>query len=311
MSQENEGITSIDQLAAALAAEDTEQDVENAQPESEAQSDDQQEQPELEENQEQPVEGEGDQPATESLDDKVVSWETASGDKFEVPVAELKAGYMREQDYRHKTQNFALERDQAAQQVQQQYQAAQAYARELGAMHVTNAQIAALEQAIPTMDKDSDPISYFDAVTQLQQLRENRNALGTHLQQAEQQRQAEMQAAHAQAQQRMAAELQTTLPGFGKEMLGKLDAAGQSYGFTTQELGMVTDPRVVRMLHDAMQYQALKAKAPATVNKVKTAPIKPAKQASTAVQTGVEQQIKQFSKNKSLGNFAALLAKTM
>lgn len=312
MSQEQESITSIDQLAAALVADESQEDAENAQPETEAQSGEPEAQPEQEDEPLQPVEGEGDQPAApESLDDTVVSWETGSGEKFEVPVAELKQGYMRDQDYRHKTQTFAQEREQATQHIQQQYQVAQAYAEDLGVLHAVNSQIAALEQAIPTMDKNSDPIGYFDAKDALQQLKESRSGIATRVQQAEQQRQAQQQQLHAQAQQRMVAELQTALPNFGPELFAKLDATAQGYGISSDELKAVADPRFVRILHDAMQFKALQAKAPGAVQKVKTAPVKPARQAATAPTTGLEIQVKKFAANKSLGNFAALLEKTM
>lgn len=313
MSQEQqEPITSIDQFAAALEANEAEPDAENAQPDPEAQSGDPEQQPEMEEEQQQPVENEDDQPAApESLDDTVVSWETGSGEKFEVPVAELKQGYMRDQDYRHKTQTFAQEREQATQTIQQQFQVAQTYAQDLGALHAVNSQIAAFEQAIPTMDKHSDPIGYFDAMNHLQQLRENRTGIATRVQQLEQQRQGEQQQHLHQAQQRMVAELQTSIQNFNTDLVGKLDTTARGYGFTPQELQVVADPRFVRLVHDAMQFKALQSKAPGAVQKVKAAPIKPAKQASTAVASGVEQQVKQFSKNKSLGNFAALLEKTL
>jgi len=313
MPPDQESITSIDQLAAALEADDSQdqQDPDNAQPDVEAQNDDPNGQAEQEDDQQQPVEGEGDQPATESLDDTVVSWETASGEKFDVPVAEMKLGYMREQDYRHKTQTFAQEREQTVQHIQQQYQLAETFAQDLGQLHAVNAQIAALEQAIPRIDRDSDPAGYIDVMTNLQQLREMRGATAGRVQQAQEQQQAQQQQRHQQAQQRMLAELQTSIPGFNQELIGKLNTAAQGYGFSVQELQRIADPRFVRLVHDAMQHKALQAKAPAAVNKVKTAPVKPAKQASTAVATGVEQHVKQFSKNKSLDNFAKLLQHTI
>lgn len=315
MSQE--AITSIDQLAAALAADDSQQaddqqqDVENAQPDAEAQNDGQQDGSEQDVDPDQPVENEGDQPNAESLDDKVVSWETATGEKFEVPVAELKTGYMRDQDYRHKTQNLAQEREQAAKHVQEQFQVAQTFAQDLGTLHIVNEQIAALEQSIPSMDKHSDPVAYFDAVSQLQLLERHRSGIATRVQQVQQQQQVERQQQHQQAQHKMLSELQTAIPNFGKELVGKLDTTAQGYGYSPQELQAMTDSRFVRILHDAMQFQALQAKAPATVNKVKAAPVKPAKQVATTPTTGVEINVKQFSKKKSLDNFARLLAHTL
>lgn len=314
MATETESITSIDQFAAALeAADEPEQQAdENAQPDPEAQSDEPDAPAEQEEDQADPVEGEGDQPAApESLDDKVVAWETASGEKFELPVAELKQGYMREQDYRHKTQTFAQEREQTVQHIQQQYQTAQTYAQDLGVLHATNSQIAALEQAIPMMDKHSDPISYFDAMNHLQSLKESRTGVTARVQQLDQQRQAETQAQLQQAQQRMFADLQTSIPGFNPEMVNKISTTAQGYGFTQQELQAISDPRFVRLVHDAMQLKTLQAKAPGAVNKVKAAPIKPAKASNTAPPTGVEQDLKAYGKNKSLANFAALYKSTL
>ncbi|WP_208281721.1 hypothetical protein [Massilia oculi] len=314
MAVETESITSIDQLAAALEADDSQdhQDPDNAQPNAEAQNDDTEGQPEQEGDQQQPVEGEGDQPAApESLDDTVVSWETASGEKFEVPVAEMKLGYMREQDYRHKTQTFAQEREQTVQHIQQQYQVAETFAADLGHLHAVNAQIAALEQAIPTIDRNSDPAGYVDVVTHLQALREQRGGIAGRVQQAQEQQQAQQQQQFQQAQQRMLSDLQTSIPGFNQELLGKLSTTARDYGFTDQELGRITDPRFVRLVHDAMQHKTLQAKAPGAVNKVKAAPVKPAKQTSTATTTGVEINLKKFAKNKSLDNFAALLQHTL
>jgi hypothetical protein len=315
MSQEE--ITSIDQLAAALggddaqAADDSQPDAEHAHPDAEAQNDDQQDGGEQEDDQEEPVENEGDQPAAESLDDKVVSWKTASGEEFEVPVAELKTGYMRDQDYRHKTQTLAQEREQATKHIQEQFQVAQTFAQDLGTLHLVDEQIAALEKAIPTMDKNSDPVAYFDAVSQLQLLERHRTGVATRVQQVQQQQQAEKAQQFQHAQQKMLAELQTAIPNFGKELVGKLDATAQTYGYSSQELQQVADPRFVRILHDAMQFKALQAKAPAAVNKVKNAPVKPTKQASTAVTSGLEIHAKQFASKKSLENFAKLLQHTM
>ena len=109
----------------------------------------------------------------------------------------------------------------------------------------------------------------------------------------------------------MMADLQTSIPGFGPELIGKLDTTAQGYGFTPKELQAISDPRFVRLVHDAMQLKALQAKTPGAVNKVKAAPIKPVKASTAAAPTGVEQDLKAYSKNKSLGNFAKLLQKTL
>lgn len=310
----DQAITNIDDFATALAAAEEPQDAPAAQPDEPEAAEGEPAEPaeEVEGEPEEPVEGEGDQPdEPESLDDKVVTWETASGDKFEVPVAELKNGYMREQDYRHKTQNLATEREQATKAIQEQFETVQTHAQDFGTYYAIEAQIAALEQAIPTMDKHSDPVAYFDAVTQVQQLKEHRNGIATRIQSLQQQRTAEQQQRIAEGQQKMVQELSTTLPNFGPELVQKLNKTGQDYGFKPDELTVVTDPRFVRILHDAMQFKALQEKTPATVNKVKAAPVRPTKQAASAPASVIEQRVKQFSKAKSLENFAALYEQTL
>jgi hypothetical protein len=307
----DQAITSIDQLAQALAAEP--QDEPAAQPEAEAAEGEPVEPAEeVEGEPEAPVEGEGEEPEEpESLDDKVVSWETASGDKFEVPVAELKNGYMREQDYRHKTQNLAAEREQATKQVQEQFETVQAHAQDFGTLYAIEAQIKALEEAVANTDVNSDPMSVYNAKFQIQELKEHRNGLATRIQGLQQQRAAEQQQRIAEGQQKMIQELSTALPNFGPELVQKLNATAQELGYTQQELAQMTDTRFVKMVNEIHEYRALKAKTPATVNKVKAAPIKPTKQAASAPASAIEQRVKQFSKTKSLANFAALYEQTL
>ena len=302
----------IEDFAARLAEVEAPQPPEEAQPEGEATEGEPQEPvEEVEGDQEAAVEEEGDQPETESLDDKVVEWDTASGEKFAVPVAELKQGYMREQDYRHKTQNLAQEREQAGKAVQEQFETVQAHAQDFGTLYAIEAQIKALEEAVASTDVNSDPMSVYNAKFQIQELKEHRNGLATRIQGLQQQRAAEQQQRIAEGQQKMVQELSTTLPNFGPELVQKLNKTGQDYGFKPDELTVVTDPRFVRILHDAMQFKALQEKAPATVNKVKAAPIKPTKQAAVAPASALEQRVKQFSKTKSLATFAALYEQTL
>jgi uncharacterized coiled-coil DUF342 family protein len=309
----DQAITSIDQFAQALAEADEPQEQEAAQPEAEAAEGDPAEPAEaVEGDTDEPVEEvEGDQPEEpESLDDKVVAWKTASGDEFEVPVAELKNGYMREQDYRHKTQNLASEREQAAAQLQEQFQHVQAYKQDLGMVTAIDIQIQTIKDALAQSNVDDDPVGYLKATAQLQQLSEHRTGLANRMAQLEQQQQAQSQSQLAQKQQAMLAELQS-LPNFGNELLTKLTTLGQELGYTADELSKTTDARFVRLLNEVSEYRALKAKAPAAVNKVKAAPIKPTKQAASAPASAVEQHAKRFAQKKDKNTFAALYAQTL
>jgi uncharacterized coiled-coil DUF342 family protein len=310
----DQAITSIDQFAQALAAADEPQDEPAAQPDEPEAAEGEPAEPAeaVEGDTDEPVEEvEGDQPEEpESLDDKVVAWKTASGDEFEVPVAELKNGYMREQDYRHKTQNLASEREQAAAHIQEQFQHVQAYKQDLGMVTAIDIQIQAIKDALSQSNVDDDPVGYLKATAQLQQLSEHRTGLANRMAQLEQQQQAQSQSQLAQKQQAMLAELQS-LPNFGNELLTKLTTLGQELGYTADELSKTTDARFVRLLNEVSEYRALKAKAPAAVNKVKAAPIKPTKQAASAPQSAVEQHAKRFAQKKDKNTFAALYAQTL
>lgn len=310
--------TTLEQFAQQYAeanAEPVAEDLENAQPdEPEAQSDDPAEGVEAETvdpDAEDPETGDDQPEAPESLDDTVIKWKTAAGDEFEVPVAELKDGYMRAQDYTHKTQQFAKEREAAHQAVQQQFQRAEQYAQELGALHMQTTYIQQLEAAVGQIDRYSDPVGYNAAVNDLLLARQQREGLAAQIAQVQQQRTREQQEAFMQAQKQAVAELSSgpnALPGFGKELVQKLNATGRDYGFSDEELSMTADPRYLRVLHDAMQYRAMQAKKPEVVNKVKAAPQKPAKQTASRPASDIEKTVKQFKAKPTVDSFAALLA---
>lgn len=73
-------------------------------------------------------------------------------------------------------------------------------------------------------------------------------------------------------------ELAARIPNFTPE-LGKriAESTQQGYGYTAEELEQVTDPRLVQILHDAMQFRAIKAQQPKAVRTLAEAPkvIKP------------------------------------
>ncbi|MBS1169520.1 MAG: hypothetical protein H6R01_438 [Burkholderiaceae bacterium] len=254
------------------------------------------------------------QPETDSIEDRVVEWETAAGDKFSVPVSELKLGYMREQDYRHKTQEFAKEKNLAVQDIQGRYQAAEQYAQELGALTMQNGYISQLEQAIGQIDRYADPVAYNSTVNDLILARQARDGLAANIAEVQQQRQAE-QAQNISALKRQAfAELTSgegAIPGFGQELITKMNKAGNDYGFSDADLATITDARMIRVLHDAMQYKALQAKKPEAVNKVKQAPIKQAKPTSSKPAAGIEKDIQQLNSKNDLKSFARVLQHTL
>lgn len=307
-------ITTLEQFAEALATEDApegaeSQEVDNAQPEEEAQNDDQPGEADGEESQEEAEEGE--QPETpDSSDDTVISWETASGEKFEVPVAELKDGYMRSQDYTHKTQQLARDREVARQHAEQQLGYVQEFAKDYGALFSADQQIEQLGQHIATIDRYADPVSYNTAVNDLMLLRDHRSQIAGRISQFQQFKAQETQQALSEAQRKAAEELSgpNGIKGFGRELVQKWNKTGRDYGFSDQELNGITDPRMLRVLNDAMQYRDLQAKKPGAVAKVNAAPVKPPKQIASKPASNYERDLKAHKAKPTVDSLARLLA---
>lgn len=66
--------------------------------------------------------------------------------------------------------------------------------------------------------------------------------------------------------------LQRDVPGWNKDLYGKvLESGVKQYGFKAEEVNAITDPRAIKVLHDAMKYRELKGK-PVEGKKVVTVP---------------------------------------
>lgn len=91
---------------------------------------------------------------------------------------------------------------------------------------------------------------------QLQRVQQERQQL--------QQRAAQQQQKNIQKAVRESREiLQNDIPDWSDDLYGKiLNTAVSDYGFKPEEVNQVWDHRAIKLLHDAMQYRALKAKPP-------------------------------------------------
>jgi hypothetical protein len=74
--------------------------------------------------------------------------------------------------------------------------------------------------------------------------------------------------------------LRTKFPNWGPEMAKTILDNTKVYGYSEQELSQVTDPRLVEVLHDAMQYRKLQATKAQTIEK-KVATAKPFQQTTS------------------------------
>jgi hypothetical protein len=57
--------------------------------------------------------------------------------------------------------------------------------------------------------------------------------------------------------------LQQDIPGWNDEVYRSVLKTGLDFGYSAQEVNAVTDPRAIKVLHDAMKWRSLQAKPPA------------------------------------------------
>lgn len=329
MENEVQSISAEDVAASLLFPEDS-------QPETEQESDDQQPGAN-EESQEQSVDedeseqDEGDDAQSESedeaeqpgqantapADDTVVKWETGTGETFEAPLSELKAGYMRNADYTQKTQALADDRKQAEQELQGKIQEAERYTNELGRLATIGEQIRTYEAWLAqAAQRGEDPAAIAQAQSQYLLLRQqHEDARGALLQkrQALTQQAAQLTAQEfEQASQDALAHLGKIIPQFDPNThIPALKEYGIKSGFTPAELAQVSDKRHFEVLWKASQWDALQAKKPDAVAKAKAAPPMTTKPgSSTPPPSALDRANKQFKAKKDAKSLAAMLAAT-
>lgn len=309
----------LESLAEAMSAEpDTSEearDDENAQPDAEAQSDEQDEtgaEQEAADDDAVEQEGDDDQPEGESPDTRLIKWKTADGTEHEVTEKDLREGYMREQDYRQKTQNLAREREKAVSEIQEQAQkqlgVVKAFGGKIAELHTIDSTLASLESEITRINRQDDPAQFAAMQTQILTLQRQRDNVAGVLGQAEQLMQAQQMEVVKQQQQKTAELLASEMPDFGPDLLKKWNTTAIDYGFSPDELSQVTDPRVFRMLSDATKFRDLQSRKPEAVTKAKAAPPKPVKQTRSVPPTSIDKAFRQAKANTTVESVAALMA---
>lgn len=221
------------------------------------------EQPEQEEEQGEEQEEEGSEVAAEQADDDPEEEWEAGDQTFKVKKSELRAGYMKDADYRRKTAEVAEQRRQVeavAQQVQQQRQfAATQLDVFMGALHKD----LLGSQPDPALI-DSDPqefmrqqAAYNTRAQQFNNAMQMRQALSAQEQQDRQRVQAETM----QQENKLLVEKMPELRDESKRTAAFSEVAKflQSQGYTPDEMNGLTDHRAVIVAMKAAKYDALQA----------------------------------------------------
>lgn len=215
------------------------------------------------------------------------------GKEYKLP-KELKDALLRQKDYTQKTQMAAEER-RIAQSLKEQAELQQQF---LSAHTDAIAEATSLQRQLQQYNQldwsrlaDENPAEYLKLDRQQRQLHEafqmsqqKLNGLANEFQQ-------KALEARQKAQAQCVQTLKSEIKDFGPELLKKLDETAVSFGFTAQELSQVADPRMIRVLHAAMQYKTLQRGTVAT-KKVQTGKPVQVNTARSANQTQSNTQLK-------------------
>jgi hypothetical protein len=290
MSENSEGTLSMDDAVAALQASRQAPEAEEA------------EEPSQEDNSEVETEEVAEVEAEAVDDDPEVEIETDEG-AVRLKLSELKNGYLRQSDYTRKTQAAAEARKQAETLKAEADRARQQLSERLQAL------AAPVEQE-PNWDEmlRTQPVQQVMAAQLAWQKRQKMKQ-----QAAQEWRQmAEQQHAEAVAREREA--LLNAVPEWRDPT--KLEAAAKDlatgapeYGFTPDEIGGLVDHRMIRVLHDALQYRRLQ-KSKASVEKKVAAvqpSMKPGAKTTPDPKANIEQARAKLQKTHNVDDAVALM----
>jgi len=185
------------------------------------------------------------------------------GEKYKLP-KKLKDALLRQQDYTQKTQAVAEQRralEAQALQVQQHAQLSQQYVAEYAEALSLDKELAQYQNINWNQLMDADPVQAMKLDRQMRELQARRDHVVSSVTQKQQAQQFESQRIAAQRLAEGRAVLEREIKGWTPETAKALASFGKEQGFTEAELAQVNDPRTVKLLHKAWQYdQLMKAK---------------------------------------------------
>jgi len=204
-----------------------------------------------------------------------------NGEEIEKPLDEVVALAQQGLDYTKKTQEVAEQRkavealqqelNMATQQFQQQQQLNNLLIEDVAKVTALDQQLAQYQNVDWQKLSDSDFVEaqkLFFEYNQLQQERSNAvSQFETKRQEALNKQQQMIAAQVAKGKEQLAKEI----PNWSPQTTQEIIEHSKTYGFTDGELNSIVDPRHVRVLHDAMQWQKLKSKNSVTKKKVASA----------------------------------------
>lgn len=223
---------------------------------------------------------------TESVesDDEEIEHE---GAKYKVPKP-LKEAFLRQADYTTKTQTLAEERrglEAERQQLAAQQQFQQQHIKDVAKVMSIDERLEQFRQIDWNAAMDADPVGAMKLDRQMRELQQQRTQVVQSIEQTQARTSYESQQATARRNAEAAQELAREIKGFGTpEVTKALKDTGKAFGYKPEELDSVSDPRAVRLLHEAYLYRKLVAEKKAPEAGKTITPITRVSGASSTVQ---------------------------
>lgn len=218
-------------------------------------------------------------------------------------------------DYTKKTQEVAeirkaadAERETAREMLRMTHE----HADLMADLRTVQRQIDLISQADLSALSETDPMEAQRKMVQLIQLQQAQQRIGAQLQTTVGEMTQKRTAAMADSLAKAQAELQREIKDWGPQKQQALRQYAANIGFSDAELSQITDARIVKLLHKAQQYDALQSSKPALTKKVASLPPKTLKQTAagtvqTASKTRADEAMKRLKSTGSMEDAAAAL----
>jgi hypothetical protein len=197
-----------------------------------------------------------------------VEWE---GQKYQLPPV-LKSALMRQQDYTQKTQEVSEQRRMVELQIQRQ-NIEQLFQQSVGP---ENAALAELEAAIKQYNNVDwqalDTDSLVKTRHALDMLKERRSEVQKQMEGKRGEFDGKMREVNQKSLQQANEYLSKAIPKWGVEVQTELMGYGQKEGYTDVELGSIRDPRIIKSLWKAQQWDKLQAAKPIAAKRASGVP---------------------------------------
>jgi len=245
-----------------------------------------------------------------------------NGEEIDKPLEEVIALAQQGLDYTKKTQEVAEQRkalEDYAQTIKvqeqnfmQQVELNNALIGDIAKLQSVDNQLAQFNDVNWQELSDTDFVEAQKLFFTYNQLQQQRSTLAQDLGQKQQQLQAQQAQSIQERIEKGKEVLAKEIPNWSRETSQAIISTGKEYGFSDDELGMIVDPRHVKVLHDAMQWRKLQANT-GVKNKVAQAKpvVKPGAKDTKQVANTQHKQMRDNLRKSGKSEYAAKLIEDM